>query len=118
MSSIDSFPFQGLLSDGTLAWRFYIIFGRKKWALYLPATMVAINARELPVSLTAKALLITCLHLVFCWSADFQHLAWYHHPEEYENTLVPVTIYIAVAWGFSMFFANSVMTGGILYKIM
>jgi hypothetical protein len=37
---------QGLLSDGTLAWRFYVVFQKKKWALYLPATAVAVNARE------------------------------------------------------------------------
>ena len=38
---------QGLLSDGTLAWRFYIIFDREKWALYLPATALVVNARKL-----------------------------------------------------------------------
>lgn len=88
----------GLLSDGTLAWRFYIVFGKKKWALYLPATAVALNA-------------------LLCWSADGQHLAAYSRPEYYENTLLPVTLDITVAWGWSMFVTNSLMTGGIIYRI-
>jgi len=89
----------GLLSDGTLAWRFYIIYDRARWAFFLPAAMVIINA-------------------LFCWSADFQHLAIYSRPEFYENRLLPITMDIAVAWGWSMFTANSLMTGGIIYKIM
>jgi len=89
----------GLLSDGTLAWRFYIIFDRAKWALYLPSAAVAVNA-------------------LLCWSADFQHLAAYRNEDFYEQTLLPVTLDITVAWGWSMFFANSLMTGGIIYKIM
>lgn len=31
--------------------------------------------------------------------------------------MLPVTLNITVAWGWSMFFANSLMTGGIIYKI-
>lgn len=38
--------FQAFLSDGTLAWRFYVIFNKEKWALYLPAASVILNARE------------------------------------------------------------------------
>lgn len=48
-----SFPFhifnsfsQAFLSDGTLAWRFYVVFNREKWAFYLPAASVFLNARE------------------------------------------------------------------------
>ncbi|KAI9461162.1 hypothetical protein F5148DRAFT_245312 [Russula earlei] len=91
--------FAGLLSDGTLAWRFYIIWCRKKWALYIPACAVILNA-------------------LLCWSADFQHLSYYHNSEFYENTLLLVTTDIAVVWGWSMFVTNSMMTGGIIYKIM
>ncbi|KAF8506608.1 hypothetical protein F5888DRAFT_1643797 [Russula emetica] len=47
---------------GTLAWRFYVVYNKKKWALYLPATAF------------------------LCWSADGQHLAAYSHPEFYKNT--------------------------------
>ncbi|KAI0257046.1 hypothetical protein BJV78DRAFT_4372 [Lactifluus subvellereus] len=89
----------GLLSDGTLAWRFYIIFGKTKWALYFPAVGTLLNA-------------------LLCWSADFQHLAAYSNREFYENRLLPVTLDITVAWGFFMFSFNSLLTGGILYKII
>ena len=59
-----------------------------------------------------------CLDVVLCWAADFQHLAIYVDREYYENTLLPVTLNITVAWGWSIFIINTLMTGGILYKIM
>lgn len=91
--------FAALLSDGTLAWRFYIVFGRKKWALYLPVAAVMTNT-------------------LLCWSADFQHLGAYANKDFYENTLLPVTRDITVAWGWFIFTNNTLMTGGILYKII
>jgi len=91
--------FTALLSDGTLAWRFYVVFGKKKWALYLPALAVMMNT-------------------MLCWSADFQHLGFYVNKELYENTLLPVTLDITVAWGWFIFVNNTLMTGGILYKII
>ncbi|KAH8990155.1 hypothetical protein EDB86DRAFT_1801237 [Lactarius hatsudake] len=91
--------FAALLSDGTLAWRFYIVFGRKKWALYIPTVAVMTNT-------------------FLCWSADFQHLGVYANKDLYLNTLLPVTFDIAVAWGWFIFVNNTLMTGGILYKII
>jgi hypothetical protein len=44
-------------------------------------------------------------------------LAIYYDEEYYEKTLLPVTLNITVAWGWSMFISNSLMTGGIIYKI-
>jgi hypothetical protein len=55
---------------------------------------------------------------VLCWSADGQHLVIYSDEEFYKKTLLPITLKITVAWGWSMFLANSLMTGGIIYKIM
>ena len=55
---------------------------------------------------------------VLCWSADAQHLTIYFDRPFYENTLLPVTLNITVAWGWFMFFNNTVLTGGILAKIM
>jgi hypothetical protein len=57
-------------------------------------------------------------NIVLCWSADGQNLAIYSNEEFYKKTLLPVTLKITVAWGWSMFFANSLMTGGIIYRIM
>lgn len=88
-----------LLSDGILAWRFYIIFEKEKWALYLPTTAVVMNA-------------------LLCWSADAQHLAIYFNRDFYENTLLPVTLDITVAWGWFIFLTNTLLTGGILYKLI
>jgi hypothetical protein len=58
------------------------------------------------------------LDVVLCWSADFQHLAIYVNRGYYENTLLPMTLNITVAWGWSLFVNNTLMTGGILYKLM
>jgi len=91
--------FAALFSDGTLAWRFYIIFEKKRWALYLPATAVVANA-------------------LLCLAADFQHLAIYVNKEYYEYTLLPMTLNITVAWGWFIAVNNTLMTGGIFYKIM
>ncbi|KAI0308294.1 hypothetical protein B0F90DRAFT_1681709 [Multifurca ochricompacta] len=90
---------RSLLSDGILAWRFYVVFCREKWALYIPATAVVANA-------------------FLCWSADVQHLAIYFNRDFYEKTLLPVTLDITVAWGWFIFLNNTVMTGGILYKVI
>ena len=108
---------QALLSDGTLAWRFYVVFNKEKWALYLPAVAVMMNTSELsPVCL--HGVYIHSISLVLCWSADFQHLGFYANKDLYENTLLPVTLDITVAWGWFIFTNNTLMTGGILYKIM
>ncbi|KIP03275.1 hypothetical protein PHLGIDRAFT_245763 [Phlebiopsis gigantea 11061_1 CR5-6] len=33
----------GTISDGLLAWRFYVVWGRSRWALYVPVVAVCIN---------------------------------------------------------------------------
>ncbi|KAH9944548.1 uncharacterized protein BXZ73DRAFT_97031 [Epithele typhae] len=88
----------GLCSDGLLAWRFYTIFDRKKWGLYIPMTFVVINA-------------------LLCWSSDAQHLAAYYHYELYEDVLLPVTLQITMAWGWLMFAINTILTTAIVVKI-
>jgi len=65
-----------------------------------------------------QVLSLRASNVVLCWSADGQHLAAYSRPEYYEKTLLPVTLDITVAWGWSMFVANSLMTGGIIYRIL
>ena len=47
---------QALLSDGTLAWRFYVVFNKEKWALYLPAVAVMMNTSEFSTCLLAWGL--------------------------------------------------------------
>ena len=55
---------------------------------------------------------------VLCWSADAQHLAAYTHYDFYENTLLPVTLNITVAWGWLMFAINTILTSAIIAKIL
>ena len=38
---------QGTISDGLLAWRFYVLYERKRWALYAPAVAIAMNTSAL-----------------------------------------------------------------------
>ncbi|KAH8093088.1 hypothetical protein BXZ70DRAFT_438890 [Cristinia sonorae] len=91
--------FAGLVSDGLLVWRFHVIFDRKPWTMYVPGIAVVMNA-------------------FLCWSADAQHLTIYFNRPFYENTLLPVTLNITVAWGWFMFFNNTLLTGSILTKIV
>lgn len=110
--------FQAFLSDGTLGWRFYVVFNKEKWALYLPTASVIINAREFAYQVVCRGTAHGFQNVVLCLSADGQHLAIYFNEEFYKKTLLPVILKITVAWGWSMFFTNSLMTGGIIYKIM
>ncbi|KAF8506607.1 hypothetical protein F5888DRAFT_1885667 [Russula emetica] len=80
------------LSDGTLAWRFRDSTSSliRRSGLYLPAASVILNAPP------GRLL----------------------HEELYEKTLLPVTLKITVDWGWFIFFASSLMTSGIIYKII
>ena len=49
--------FQGLCSDGLLAWRFYVIFEQRRLALYIPMTFVVINARKVSPKEARKSIL-------------------------------------------------------------
>ncbi|KAI0768471.1 hypothetical protein BD413DRAFT_126095 [Trametes elegans] len=91
--------FAGLCSDGLLAWRFYVLFDMRKWALYVPSAFIIVNA-------------------LLCWSADAQHLAAYTRYEVYQDVLLEVTLNITVAWGWLMFAINTILTGGIIAKIV
>lgn len=81
--------FWAFLSDGTLTWRFYVVFNKEKWALYLPAASVVLNARE----------------------SSYQVGVFPGPGHGSKKTLLPVIVRITVARGWSMFFANSSMTG-------
>ncbi|TFL01386.1 hypothetical protein BDV98DRAFT_507867 [Pterulicium gracile] len=92
--------FSGLISDGLLAWRFYIIYERKKWALYVPLIIVTLNT-------------------LMCGSADAFHLAIYFRTTEYfETALLPAVILAGVVWGWIMFALNTVLTSMILLRIV
>ncbi|OBZ79568.1 hypothetical protein A0H81_00264 [Grifola frondosa] len=58
------------------------------------------------------------MNAMLCWSADAQHLTIYFNRYFYENTLLDVTLKITVAWGWFMFTINTLLTGGIVTKIL
>jgi hypothetical protein len=89
----------GFVSDGLLAWRFYVIFDRHRWALYIPATAIVANA-------------------LLGLSGDIQHLLVYQHTTLYQTHLRLITFEITAAWGWVMFVINTFLTGSILCRIM
>ena len=84
-------------------------------------TFVVINARKVSPKEARNSILtqeFLGLNSVLCWSADAQHLAAYRHYDFYENTLLPVTLKITIAWGWLMFAINTTLTGAIIGKIL
>jgi len=89
----------GLLSDGIVAWRFYVIYDRKRWTLYFSATMVILNA-------------------LLGFSGDFQYLFSYRGSTNDFNSLLQVAFRITSIWGWCMLGLNTVLTGAIIGKII
>jgi hypothetical protein len=50
--------FQGLLSDGLLAWRAFVIFGRMTWMKWFLIVVISTNFGTLPYKRMLAALLI------------------------------------------------------------
>ncbi|KAI0690052.1 hypothetical protein BC835DRAFT_1418063 [Cytidiella melzeri] len=91
--------FAGFLCDGLVAWRFYIVYGRKRWAFYAPIAAVTIN-------------------LLFGLSGTFQIFAFYHSTWEYDHTFQLTTFRISAAWGWLTFSINTILSGAIIAKII
>lgn len=89
----------GLIADGLLAWRFMVIFGRAKWALYLPVTAVAINA-------------------LLGFSGDFQIFTFYGNVASFYSHIYDIEFKINAAWGWTIFATNSMFTGLIIARIV
>ncbi|KIP05618.1 hypothetical protein PHLGIDRAFT_119653 [Phlebiopsis gigantea 11061_1 CR5-6] len=89
----------GLISDGFLAWRMYVIYGRVRWALYAPMLLVIITT------------------LVGLYS-DFQIFSFYHNEDEFVDLFQPLILRVMVAWGWMIFGTNTIMTGCIVARII
>ncbi|KAI0705826.1 hypothetical protein BC835DRAFT_1409892 [Cytidiella melzeri] len=89
----------GLLSDGLVAWRFYVIYEHKRWALYGPATAVAINA-------------------ILGFSGDIQYLLSEGDGGQIFNNHLQVAFKTTAAWGYCMLAINAVLTAAIIGKII
>ncbi|KAI0791543.1 hypothetical protein BC629DRAFT_1593144 [Irpex lacteus] len=85
--------------DSMLVWRFYVIYGRSRWALLFPAIVVASNA---------------ILGLI----GNFMNFALYSDAQLYHDKLETVSFTISAAWGWCMFGTNTIMTGAIIGKIL
>ncbi|PSR74170.1 hypothetical protein PHLCEN_2v10126 [Hermanssonia centrifuga] len=71
----------------------------KPWALYLPVAAIIVN---------------TFLGL----SADLLSIEAYYNPGFYQDKLVEISSQITIAWGWIMFFVNSLLTGSIVGRIV
>ncbi|KAI0093963.1 hypothetical protein BDY19DRAFT_989487 [Irpex rosettiformis] len=91
--------FAGFLCNGILAWRFYIVYGKHRLALYLPAVAIVMNA-------------------LLGMSGDFQHMWFYHNTWLYTIGFKLRTLKINMAWGWFTFSINTILTGGIVGKIV
>ncbi|KIP09942.1 hypothetical protein PHLGIDRAFT_115925 [Phlebiopsis gigantea 11061_1 CR5-6] len=88
----------GTLSDGLLAWRFYVVSGRRRYALWAACAAIALN---------------TMLGL----SSNFQFLTFYTHRAEFPNML-QVTYELNAAWGWCMLGINTVLSSLTIWKIV
>lgn len=89
----------GLISDGIVAWRFYNIYGKPRWALYVPAAAVIITA-------------------LLGFSGDFQQLAIYRSLDLYNDHIVMIALDVNAAWGWCIFTVNTILTGSIIGRII
>ncbi|GJE90844.1 hypothetical protein PsYK624_069880 [Phanerochaete sordida] len=87
------------ISDGLLAWRFYVIYGRTKLAMYLPALMVTITA-------------------LLGLSGDFQQFTIYKSVDLYNNRFAMLTYDVNAAWGWCTFSVNTILTASIIGRIV
>ncbi|KAI0690053.1 hypothetical protein BC835DRAFT_1418064 [Cytidiella melzeri] len=89
----------GFLCDGLVAWRFYVVYGRKRWAFYVPAVAVILN-------------------LLLGLSGDFQQLSFYHSAWNYTHFYHLTAFRISAAWGWFTFITNTILSGAIIGKII
>lgn len=89
----------GFISDGLLAWRFYVIYGRTKIAMYLPTVMVVITA-------------------LVGLSGDFQQLVIYRDVDLYNDRFAMVALDVNAAWGWCTFAVNTTLTASIIGRIV
>ncbi|KAF7796699.1 hypothetical protein EIP86_007882 [Pleurotus ostreatoroseus] len=111
----------GTISDGLLAYRFWVIFNKKRWALFIPMTAIGITACKIstPKS-TTQPVLTTDDAAVLGLAASASTLAVYRHKGDaaWANRVSVVMLKMGAAWGWSMFAINTTLTTSILVKIL
>ncbi|GJE86381.1 hypothetical protein PsYK624_024610 [Phanerochaete sordida] len=89
----------GLISDGLLVWRLYVIYGRSRWALWPAATTVILTG-------------------LVGFVSGFQNADAYHSLSDYKNRYNKISFQINAAWAWMMFATNTVMTMSIIGRII
>ncbi|GJE86384.1 hypothetical protein PsYK624_024640 [Phanerochaete sordida] len=89
----------GLLADGMLAWRLYVVYGRTRSALYLPAAAVVLTA-------------------LLGYASDLQDLAAYHNMAAFVTHYERTAFEVNAAWGWAMFATNTALTGAVVARVL
>ncbi|KIP09943.1 hypothetical protein PHLGIDRAFT_115926 [Phlebiopsis gigantea 11061_1 CR5-6] len=89
----------GTLSDGLLAWRFYVLHDRARWALYVPTVAIFLNT-------------------MLGFSGDFQILAFYRDATAFSDHIEDIACQINAAWGWCMLGINTFLSGAMTAKIL
>lgn len=89
----------GLLADGILVWRMYVVYGRVRWALYVPAAAVIATA-------------------LVGYASNFLDLVAYQSMDAFEAHYEKTVFEVNAAWGWSMFAVHTVLTGSIIARII
>lgn len=106
---------QGLLSDGLLSWRLYVIYGRARWAFWIPTTAVIINASMFDQGIPYFA---ADIRIVVGSIGAFVDLAVYRNVGAYLDHYERLSFQVDAAWGWTMFGVNTMMTASIIGRIM
>lgn len=87
------------LSDGLVAWRCYVLYGRSRLIMYISSAAIAIDA-------------------LLGLSGDFQQFSAYHSVDFYNDHIHMIALDVKAAWGWSTFAINTVLTASIAIKIV
>ena len=95
------------------------MYGRKRWALYIPAAAIATNARKFVPNRQYQLLKpYSQSSSVLGLSGDFKHFTFYHSTWLYKVVFKLDVLKITLAWGWTTFIINTVLSGAIISRIM
>lgn len=112
---------QAFISDGLLAWRFYVIYGRPRWGLWSAAVALSANSSKCFARQSyenQRNSLFLMLPLVMGLGGDLVYLSYYASPDLYHDKMASVSFKISSAWGWFMFVTNTILTGSIIARIL
>jgi hypothetical protein len=111
---------QGLLSDGLLAWRCYVLWGSRRWLKWALTFMVCADACALHIALFTTSPLTLILVLGLSSNFAYGHylnLLFQRKGEDQLRPLECLATALLLAWVWVFFAINTVMTTSIIGKI-